>query len=121
MPRTERLNAKSAASLHVGPLQWGARRSGGRAREVAPGQAFRTPVGGPGRELAKPLATRYNRSVIETPPPLVPEPWATRPAPGVAEAAGGQGRSVLAFLVAAGEAALQGTAAPSLLPAPRAA
>jgi hypothetical protein len=28
-----------------------------------------------------------------------------------------QGRSVLAFLVAAGEAALQGTAAPSLLPA----
>ncbi len=28
-----------------------------------------------------------------------------------------QGRSLLAFLVAAGEAALQGTAAPSLLPA----
>jgi transposase len=30
-----------------------------------------------------------------------------------------QGRPLLAFLVAAGEAALQGTAAPSLLPAPR--
>jgi len=29
-----------------------------------------------------------------------------------------QGRSVLAFLVAAGEAALHGIAAPSLLPAP---
>ena len=30
-----------------------------------------------------------------------------------------QGRPLLAFLVAAGEAALQGTAAPSLLPAPQ--
>ena len=74
-------------------------------------------------------ATRYNRGMSAAIVPLSPERW-RKGSFGSDSAAGSrlaerlltvvatcrrQGRPLLAFLVAAGEAALQGTAAPSLL------
>jgi hypothetical protein len=63
---------------------------------------------------------RYNRSMIATTLPPAPEPWATVSPTDhglltVVASCRQQGRPPLAFLVAAVEAALQGTAAPSLL------